>query len=371
MQMEEEAKKVPGVISLRIHFVSMKMTLEANDDEFHSVFRKVQAACKKVEPDVKFSGDGLSLSAIQWQELGKILFALILFIAAKIPAEKEVFSEKILLLSFLPAYLLAGFGVIRKAFLGLFHKKLFDENFLMTLATFGAFVIGEASEGVMVMLLYRIGEFLQNLAVSKSRRRITDLMDIRPDGANLIQGDQILRKKPEEVPVGSRIVIKPGEKIPLDGVIEEGSSFLDTASLTGESVPKEVRAGDRVTSGCINMNGVLTVRTETEYKDSSVSKILALLEDSEKGKSKTENIISRFARIYTPVVVFLALFLACVPPLFTGDWGLWIHKAITCLVISCPCALVISVPLSFFSGIGSAGTCGILVKGAESMEKLA
>ncbi len=373
MKMEDAAKKVKGVTFVSVNFLSMKLTLEAEDRAFSTVLRQVQKACKEVEPDVKFHENKYKMTSNEKSEIVRIAVSVLLFLAANLLEVFEVFKEGslLLLIAFLPSYFLAGFDVIRKAFLGLFHGKVFDENFLMTLATFGAFAIGEGGEGVMVMLLYCIGEFFQELAVSKSRQNISQLMNIRPDSANLIDNGQERRVQPEDVSVGSLIRIKPGEKIPLDGVVVEGSSFLDTAALTGESVPLKVGAGDQITSGCVNMNGLLTVKTEKSFGESSVSKILSLIEDSGDGKSHAERFISRFARYYTPVVVILAMVLAVIPPLFSGNWGFWIHKAVTCLVISCPCALVISVPLSFFGGIGGASSQGILIKGAEVLEKLA
>jgi len=373
MKMEEAVKKLDGVTNFHIHFAEAKMTLEADEKVFEEIYSKVVAVCRGIEKDISFHEKAAKMENVQKSELFKILFAAAFFIAAvfleKLPILKDISILRLCL--FLPAYFLAGSTVILKAFSGIAHKQLFDENFLMTIATFGAFAIGEYSEGVMVMLLYCIGEFFQEMAVAKSRRNIAELMNIRPDHANLFMGEEALVVPPEEVPVGSKILIKPGEKVPLDGVILDGTSILDTSSLTGESLPREVQVGDRVISGCINMNGLLTVETETTFGESSVSKILALIEDDGNKRSKAEKLITRFARIYTPIVVILAIILVLIPPLFTGDFALWLHKAITCLVISCPCALVISVPLSFFGAIGGAGSRGILIKGADSLEKLA
>ncbi|MBR3837631.1 MAG: heavy metal translocating P-type ATPase [Clostridia bacterium] len=373
MKMEEAAGKVEGVEFVNVNFLSMKLTLEAEDKSFQKVFHQVERACRSVEPDVIFHENRYRLSGDQKKEIIQIAVATFFFLFAKVLEVVGITEEGTLLslLTFLPAYLTAGFHALRKAIWGLFHGKFFDENFLMAIATAGAFAIGEAGEGVMVMLLYSIGEFFQELAVSKSRRNVAELMNIRPDGANLLENGNLRRVQPEEVPAGSLIVIKPGEKIPLDGVVTDGTGFLDTGALTGESVPKEVNPGDTVTSGCINMNGVLTVKTQKEFGESTVSKILALIEDSGNGRSNAERFITRFARFYTPTVVILALLLAVVPPLFGGNISTWVHKAVTCLVISCPCALVISVPLSFFGGIGCAGSYGILIKGADCLEKLA
>lgn len=373
MKMENAAKKIDGVTFVSVNFVSMKLTLEADDAIFKKVHKEVERACKAVEPDVVFHQNKYKMSTLELKDVYTIIIAVVLFIAAKLLESFEITAEGELfhLLSFIPAYLVSGFIVIKKAFLGIIHGKIFDENFLMTIATFGAFAIGESGEGVMVMLLYRIGEFFQSLAVSKSRRSITELMDIRPDSANLIDGDETKRVNPKDIPIGSLILVKPGEKIPIDSVVIEGDSFLDTTALTGESVPRAVTVGDTLVSGCINMGGVLTAKTEKSFEESSVSKILSMIEDSSEKKSKTENFISRFAKYYTPIVVVLALILAVVPPLFNGEWAVWIRKAITCLVISCPCALVISVPLTFFGAIGGASRNGILIKGTDCVEKLA
>ncbi len=370
MKIEEAAKKIPGVDNVSINFVSMKLTLEAKDNVFSSVYRKVEKAAREIEPEILIHQNKYEMTKDQTREVVTIILSVLLFILAKVGEEILSPSPLFSLLLFLPAYLISGFPVVKKAFLGMTRGKFFDENFLMTLATFGAFAIGESGEGVTVMLLYRIGEFFQELAVSKSRRNITELMDIRPDFATLVENEIERKTDPEEVTVGSLIVVKPGEKIPLDGVVEKGSSFLDTTALTGESAPKEVKAGDAVHSGTVNMNGLLFIRTTKEFGESSVSKILDLVENAAGGKSKTERFISRFARYYTPVVVALALALIIVPPLMGGNFSLWAHKAITCLVISCPCALVISVPLTFFGGIGCAGREGILIKGADSLELL-
>ncbi len=373
MEMEEAAKKIPGVDFVSVNFLSMKLTLEAEDNIFDSVFKKVVKTCGEVEPDCKILVQKYEMEDDEKKVLWRILAAAALFLIAKVLEGVGIVEEESLLamLLYLPSYVAAGYDVIWKAVRNLLRGKLFDENFLMALATIGAVGTGEYHEAVLVMLLYQIGEFCQDLAVAKSRRSITELMDIRPDKANLIAGEQIKEVSPDAVPVGEAILIKPGEKVPLDGVVIEGNSFLDTAALTGESRPREVAAGDEILSGCVNMNGVLKVQTTKSFGESSVSKILALIENSGETKSHAETFISRFARYYTPIVVLAAVALAVIPPIFAGDWLYWLHKAITCLVISCPCALVISVPLAFFGGIGGAGKVGILVKGADSMEKLA
>ena len=277
---------------------------------------------------------------------------------------------------FLIPYLVIGYDILKKAVKGILNRQVFDENFLMAVATVGAIVLGEYTEGVAVMLFYQIGELFQSYAVGKSRRNISDLMDIRPDYANVERGGELVKVDPDEVEPGDVIVVGPGEKIPIDGVIIQGSAALNTSALTGESLPREAKEGDEVISGCINMSGVLRIRTTKEFGESTVSRILDLVENSSSKKSRSENFISKFARVYTPAVCLGALALALLPPLFlmlTGNpaqWGEWIYRALTFLVISCPCALVISIPLSFFAGIGGASKEGILVKGSNYLETL-
>ena len=279
---------------------------------------------------------------------------------------------------FMIPYFLIGYDILWDAVKGIKNLQPFDENFLMAVATVGAIALGDYKEGVAVMLFYQIGELFQSYAVGRSRRSISQLMDIRPDYAN-IEGEngQLEKVDPDEVPLGSIIVVQPGEKVPIDGVIEEGESTLDTAALTGESVPRDAAPGDEVISGCINLTGVLRIRTTREFGESTVSKILELVENASSRKSRSENFISRFARVYTPAVCFSALALAVLPPLvrivmgIPAEWGDWVYRALTFLVISCPCALVISIPLSFFAGIGGASSAGVLIKGSNYMETLA
>ena len=280
-------------------------------------------------------------------------------------------------LVYLVPYLVAGWDVLRKAVKGIQNRQPFDECFLMAVATVGAFALGEYVEGCAVMIFYQVGELFQSVAVGKSRRSIAALMDIRPDYANLEQPDGSLEQvDPDEVEVGSVIVVQPGERVPIDGVVVEGASTLNTAALTGESLPREVKAGDDIISGCVNLSGLLKVRTSREFGESTVSRILDLVENSSMKKARAENFITRFARIYTPAVCYGALALAVLPPLVLtvlgqpAQLGDWIYRALTFLVISCPCALVISIPLSFFGGIGGASTCGILVKGSTYLEEL-
>ena len=283
---------------------------------------------------------------------------------------------------YLAAYLIIGYDILRKAFRGIIKGQVFDENFLMAVATVGAIALavyeksGDYLEAVAVMLFYQIGELFQSYAVGKSRRNITALMDIRPDYANIEQDGQLTQVDPDDVPVGATIVVQPGEKVPLDGVVLEGTSTLNTAALTGESLPRDVTGGDEIVSGCINMTGVLKIRTTRAFGESTVSKILELVENSSSHKSKSENFISKFARVYTPAVCGAALALAVLPPVvrlltgLDGDWGTWLYRALSFLVVSCPCALVISIPLSFFAGLGGASHEGILIKGSNYLETL-
>lgn len=284
---------------------------------------------------------------------------------------------------YLAAYLIIGYDILRKAGKGILNRRVFDENFLMAIATVGAFALaiysgsGDYNEAIAVMLFYQIGELFQSYAVGKSRRNISALMDIRPDYANIERDGKLEKTDPDEVAVDSIIVVQPGEKVPLDGIVLEGTSSLNTSALTGESLPRDVKAGDEIISGCINMTGVLRIRTTKEFEESTVSKILELVENSSSRKSKSENFITKFARVYTPAVCYGALALAVLPPLiqllFLGQeaaWSMWIYRALTFLVISCPCALVISIPLSFFVGIGGASKAGVLIKGSNYMETL-
>lgn len=305
----------------------------------------------------------------QQKLLYKIIVASILFFGAFFfSAEKEVFR----LLCLVAAYIIVGLPILLKAIKNIGHGQVFDENFLMSLATIGAFAIGEYSEGVAVMLFYQVGELFQSYAVVKSRKSIAALMDIRPDYANIEQEGKLVKVGPEEVKVNDVIVINAGEKIPLDGQIIEGYSLIDTSAITGESVPREAAVGDEIISGCINLNGRLKVRVSRIYAQSTVAKILDLVENASSKKAVVENFITRFARYYTPIVVFLAVAIAVFPPLLIKEalWSDWFYRALTFLVISCPCALVISVPLSFFGGIGAASRQGILVKGSNYLEAL-
>ena len=301
-----------------------------------------------------------------------IIAAVLIVVFSLLPAEGYL-----RFVLFMIPYLVIGYDILKKAFKGILNKQVFDENFLMAVATVGAILLGDYSEGVAVMLFYQIGELFQSYAVGKSRRNISELMDIRPDYANIEKDGTLEQVDPDEVEIGTIIVVQPGEKVPIDGVITEGTSTLNTSALTGESLPRDAKAGDAVISGCIYMSGLLKIRTTKEFGESTVSKILELVENSSSRKSKSENFISKFAKYYTPAVCYGALALAFIPPivlLIMGKpamWGDWIYRALTFLVISCPCALVISIPLSFFAGIGGASNQGILVKGSNYLETLA
>ncbi len=327
----------------------------------------------------------------QKKNLKKIITALILLILIRVSQIFITYEEltvgsvpagKILIFAlYMVPYFIVGWPILVKAFKGIRNKQVFDENFLMAVATVGAIAIGIVGDGdyveaVAVMLFYQIGELFQSIAVGKSRKNITELMDIRPDYANLETPAGIEQVDPDEVSIGSVIVVKPGEKVPIDGIVIEGSSSLNTAALTGESLPRDVVVNDEIISGCINMTGLLKIRTTKEFGESTVSKILDLVENAASRKSRSENFISKFAKVYTPAVCYGALALAILPPVismiadYPANWGQWIYRALTFLVISCPCALVISIPLSFFAGIGGAGNAGILVKGSNYLEAL-
>ena len=304
------------------------------------------------------------------KDLIKIIIALILFlIAIIINFNNELINNTIFVIS----YIIVGIEIIKKAIKNIFRGKVFDENFLMTVATIGAFTIGEFPEAVAVMLFYQVGELFQSYAVDKSRKSISSLMDIRPDYANAQRNGKIEKIAPEEVKIGETIVVKPGEKVPLDGIILEGKSSLDTKALTGESLPKDVAEGEEILSGTINLTGVIKIEVTKKYGESTVSKILDLVENASSKKSKSENFITKFAKYYTPIVVIIAVVLAIVPPIIIKDttFSDWIYRALSFLVVSCPCALVISIPLSFFGGIGGASKIGILIKGSNYLEQLA
>ncbi|MFA5635236.1 MAG: heavy metal translocating P-type ATPase [Anaerovoracaceae bacterium] len=376
IKIEEKINALPSVETARVDFVSKKLTLEIhNEDEMHSIIEKVSIIADRIEPGVKIveeaheehgghdHGETIEKSRLILLAIGALLFFAAIFV--KLPFQAELGL-------FLASYLLVGGKVLLTAGRNILRGQLFDENSLMSIATIGAFAIREFPEAVAVMLFYQVGELFQDLAVNRSRRSISALMDIRPDFANLKVGDSLKRVDPEEVSIGDVIVVKPGEKVPLDGKVTAGNSMLDTSALTGESVPREVFAGDEILSGSINVNGLLTVEVTREFAESTVSKILDLVQNASSRKAPTENFITKFARYYTPAVVFIAAALAFIPPLLIpgATFSQWIYRALVFLVISCPCALVVSIPLGFFGGIGGASKNGILIKGSNYLEAL-
>ena len=303
------------------------------------------------------------------KKLYKIIVSAILFIIALVVPFKNVWINRVI---YLISYIIVGFEILKKAFRNIKRGKVFDENFLMSVATIGAFAIQEFPEAVAVMLFYQIGELFQDYAVDKSRKSISSLMNLRPDYANVLRNDKEEKIDPDEVKIDEIIIVKPGEKIPLDGLVIEGNSFIDTKALTGEPTPKRVSTGDEILSGCINLEGILKIKVKKEYDESTVSKILELVENASSKKSKSEKFITKFAKYYTPIVVIIAVFLAIVPPLIikSATFSDWLYRALSFLVVSCPCALVISIPLSFFGGIGGASKNGILIKGSNYLEAI-
>jgi heavy metal translocating P-type ATPase len=312
----------------------------------------------------------------QKKVLIRIIIASVLIILLKLVFHFVNVNKYVELIAFLVPYFVIGYDILKKAVYGIFNRQVFDENFLMAIATVGAIALGEYVEGTAVMLFYQIGELFQSYAIGKSRKNITALMDIRPDYANIEVDGKLEQVDPDDVEVGSVIVVKPGEKIPIDGIVVEGSSTLNTSAFTGESVPRSAKEGEEVISGCVNLTGLLKIKTDKEFGDSTVSKILDLVENSSMKKSRSENFITRFAKVYTPAVCIGALALAVIPPVVnlvmgnSSEWSKWLIRALTTLVISCPCALVISIPLSFFGGIGGASSRGILIKGSNYLEIL-
>lgn len=373
-------KSLEGIRNSSIDFVTKKLKLEIFEsaDEAAAI-KEVKQIVRNIESDVKLKeitngktgeadSEEKNKSGIKRLKLLQFGIGAAFFAAAVLLK----LSAGVELVMYLTAYVLVGGEVLIKSIKNIFRGQVFDENFLMSLATIGAFAIGEYSEGVAVMIFYQIGEMFQDLAVDRSRRSIKELMDIRPDYANLVSEGRVIQVTPEDVPVGAYIIVKPGERVPLDGRITEGRSMLDTSALTGESVPREANAGDEILAGFINNSGVLTVEVSKEFGESTVSKILDMVQNASSKKSHTENFITKFARYYTPAVVFSALALAFVPPLvLQGEaFSDWIYRALIFLVVSCPCALVISIPLGFFGGIGGASKNGVLIKGSNYLEAL-
>lgn len=379
-KIERESNNIDGVKSAIVDFISTKLIMEIEDSSKQSdIIDEVKDIVKRIEPDVNVvvidSKDSQSKSKNEEveeennkEEIIRLIIGALIFGIATVMK----FSNSIELVLYLISYVLVGGEVVLGALRNIRRGQVFDENFLMGIATIGAFAIGEYPEGVAVMLFYQVGEMFQDMAVNRSRKSISALMDIRPDFANLKINGDIKKVDPEEVSIGDIIVVKPGEKVPLDGKVIEGSSMVDTAALTGESVPREVGRGDSILSGVINKNGLLTIEVEKEFGDSTVAKILDLVQNASSKKAPTENFITKFARYYTPTVVFAALALAIIPPLFIEDatFSDWVYRALSFLVVSCPCALVVSIPLGFFGGIGGASKNGILVKGGNYLEAL-
>ncbi len=362
--------KLPEIDNAQIDFLTKKLSVEATTENWEKLMHKVIKTCHKIEPDCEIVMTEADHHHCHHNDLNKLFFIRIAITIALGAFCFIVDNETLKLIVALAAYFVIGYDVLWRAVRNIFRGQVFDENFLMTIATVGALFIGEYPEAIAVMLFYQIGEAFQEAAVDKSRKSIADLMNIRPDKANVCHDGQIVTVNPEDVTVGEEIVIRPGERIALDGVIISGKSSVNTAALTGESLPVDVEEGGEVIGGCVNISGLLKVRTTKLFNESSVARILDLVEKSAANKAKSEKFITRFARYYTPFVVLAAVCLAVLPSLLFGNWQEWLHRALVFLIISCPCALVISVPLSFFGGIGGASKKGILVKGAEYLEKL-
>ena len=370
-ELQTAINKMDGVDDANLNFITGRLTVKGTTVDS----QKIKQLIKTMEPEVQVKKANTenttdSKKSSAKFELIRLALGAVLLIGAVILQPQQ---QTVALVLYVVALAILGYDVIINAFKHLFAGAVLDENFLMSIATIGAFAIGEYREGVFVMLFYQVGELFQSYAVDKSRRSISSLMDLRPDHANLIDGDKVISVAPEKISVGDMIMIKPGEKVPLDGIVETGNSFLDTSSLTGESLPRSVQPGQEVLSGCINQNGLLTVKVTKLFAESTASKILDLVENAAGRKAKSENFITKFARVYTPIVVGAAVVLAVVPPLVIPGavFKDWLYRALVFLVISCPCALVISVPLSFFGGIGGASKKGVLVKGGNYLEALA
>ncbi|MFS1062618.1 heavy metal translocating P-type ATPase [Enterococcus faecium] len=374
MKIEKGVQKINGVKEATVNFTSGKLTIDAEEDHLATIEQETKKVVKELEPDVKVTEiDKEKVSEHGNEKERNTLFRILFSLAGIALLLLFDFNEPIRLIGYLLIYLLIGYDVVKKAVMNIVKGKIFDENFLMSVATIGAMLIGEYPEAVAVMLFYQIGEYFQGLAVSHSRKSIRELMAIRPETAHVQTAEGLMTVNPEDVQIGQFVLVKPGERIPLDGTIIEGESLVDTSALTGESVPKSVYVGETVLSGFINKNKPFLVQVEKSYGNSTISKLLELVENASSKKAPAENFITKFARYYTPVVVGLAVLLAVLPPLVVSGaaFSEWIYRALTFLVISCPCALVISVPLSFFGGIGGASKIGVLVKGSNYLELLA
>ena len=374
MKIEKGVQKINGVKEATVNFTSGKLTIDAEEDHLATIEQETKKVVKELEPDVKVTEiDKEKVSEHGNEKKRNTLFRILFSLAGIALLLLFDFNEPIRLIGYLLIYLLIGYDVVKKAVMNIVKGKIFDENFLMSVATIGAMLIGEYPEAVAVMLFYQIGEYFQGLAVSHSRKSIRELMAIRPETAHVQTAEGLMTVNPEDVQIGQFVLVKPGERVPLDGTIIEGESLVDTSALTGESVPKSVYVGETVLSGFINKNKPFLVQVEKSYENSTISKLLELVENASSKKAPAENFITKFARYYTPVVVGLAVLLAVLPPLVVSRaaFSEWIYRALTFLVISCPCALVISVPLSFFGGIGGASKIGVLVKGSNYLELLA
>lgn len=374
MKIEKGVQKINGVKEATVNFTSGKLTIDAEEDHLAAIEQETKKVVKELEPDVKVTEiDKEKVSEHGNEKERNTLFRILFSLAGIALLLLFDFNEPIRLIGYLLIYLLIGYDVVKKAVMNIVKGKIFDENFLMSVATIGAMLIGEYPEAVAVMLFYQIGEYFQGLAVSHSRKSIRELMAIRPETAHVQTAEGLMTVNPEDVQIGQFVLVKPGERVPLDGTIIEGESLVDTSALTGESVPKSVYVGETVLSGFINKNKPFLVQVEKSYENSTISKLLELVENASSKKAPAENFITKFARYYTPVVVGLAVLLAVLPPLVVSGaaFSEWIYRALTFLVISCPCALVISVPLSFFGGIGGASKIGVLVKGSNYLELLA
>lgn len=374
MKIEKGVQKINGVKEATVNFTSGKLTIDAEEDHLATIEQETKKVVKELEPDVKVTEiDKEKVSEHGNEKKRNTLFRILFSLAGIALLLLFDFNEPIRLIGYLLIYLLIGYDVVKKAVMNIVKGKIFDENFLMSVATIGAMLIGEYPEAVAVMLFYQIGEYFQGLAVSHSRKSIRELMAIRPETAHVQTAEGLMTVNPEDVLIGQFVLVKPGERVPLDGTIIEGESLVDTSALTGESAPKSVYVGETVLSGFINKNKPFLVQVEKSYENSTISKLLELVENASSKKAPAENFITKFARYYTPVVVGLAVLLAVLPPLVVSRaaFSEWIYRALTFLVISCPCALVISVPLSFFGGIGGASKIGVLVKGSNYLELLA
>ncbi|NTQ64655.1 cadmium-translocating P-type ATPase [Enterococcus faecium] len=374
MKIEKGVQKINGVKEATVNFTSGKLTIDAEEDHLATIEQETKKVVKELEPDVKVTEiDKEKVSEHGNEKERNTLFRILFSLAGIALLLLFDFNEPIRLIGYLLIYLLIGYDVVKKAVMNIVKGKIFDENFLMSVATIGAMLIGEYPEAVAVMLFYQIGEYFQGLAVSHSRKSIRELIAIRPETAHVQTAEGLMTVNPEDVQIGQFVLVKPGERVPLDGTIIEGESLVDTSALTGESVPKSVYVGETVLSGFINKNKPFLVQVEKSYENSTISKLLELVENASSKKAPAENFITKFARYYTPVVVGLAVLLAVLPPLVVSGaaFSEWIYRALTFLVISCPCALVISVPLSFFGGIGGASKIGVLVKGSNYLELLA